>query len=167
MDRVTGLGRAIFAALVLMIRGVLSIIYGCGVGGHIGAIDGERANPGAGEERAELQQVNPIRLKGVARGIPRGAAAQSRPRRARVVCPKSPADNFSASKDAHRDGAGLEAAHRKRVNGPIARVFSSTRAGVRSPLGDGGGAEGMSGTSGTAQDEERGRPAPGQSRAQP
>ena len=56
---------------------------------------------------------------------------------------------------------------RKRVNGPIARVFSSTRAGARSPLGDGGGAEGISGTSGTAQDEERGRPAPGKSRAQP
>lgn len=62
-----------------MIGGVLSIIYGCGVGGHIGAIDGERANPAAGEERAELQQVNPIRLKGVcarhsSRGWPPGRA---------------------------------------------------------------------------------------------
>jgi hypothetical protein len=61
----------------------------------------------------------------------------------------------------------LRVAHRKRVNGPIARVFSSTRAGAGSPVGDGGGAEGMSGTSRTAQDEERGRPAPGESRAQP
>ena len=53
------------------------------------------------------------------------------------------------------------------MNGPIARVFSSTRAGACSPVSDGGGAEGMSGTSRTAQDEERGRPAPGESRAQP
>jgi hypothetical protein len=34
MDRVTGLGRAIFAALGLMIGGVLNMIYGCGAGGH-------------------------------------------------------------------------------------------------------------------------------------
>jgi hypothetical protein len=80
MDRVTGLGRPIFAAVLLMIGGVLNIIYGCSVAGHIGAIDGERANPAAGEERAELQQVNPIRLKGVARGIPRRASP--RPRKA-------------------------------------------------------------------------------------
>ena len=52
-----------------------------------------------------------------------------------------------------------------RVNEPIARVLSSTRASTRSPLGD--GAERMSGTSGTAQDEEGGRPAPGESRVQP
>ena len=62
----------------------------------------------------------------------------------------------------------LRVAHRKRVNGPIARVFSSTRAGACSTRERWGrGAEGMSGTSRTAQDEERGRPAPGESRAQP
>ena len=69
-----------FAAVLLMIGGVLNIIHGCGVGGHIGAIDGERANPAAGEERAELQQVNPIRLQGCcapgfsSRGWARGRA---------------------------------------------------------------------------------------------
>ena len=77
MDRVTGLGRAIFAAVPLMIGSVLNNITGA-LGGHVGAIDGERANPAAGEERAELQQVNPIRLKGVARGIPRGAGPPPR-----------------------------------------------------------------------------------------
>jgi hypothetical protein len=34
IDRVTGLGRAIFAAVLLIIGGLLNIIYGCGVGGH-------------------------------------------------------------------------------------------------------------------------------------
>ena len=152
-----------------MIGGVLNIIHGC-----VWADTSAQSTASAPIPRLARNARNCSRSTRYASRVLRAAflegrpaAAQSRRRRARVVSPKSPADDFGASKAAHRDGVGLEVAHRKRVNGPIARVFSSTRAGACSPLGDGGGAEGMSGTSGTAQDEQRGRPAPGESRAQP
>jgi hypothetical protein len=50
---------------------------------------------------------------------------------------------------------------------PIAASFSSTRPSARSPVGDEGGAERVSGTSGTAQDEQRDRPTSDQSRGEP
>jgi hypothetical protein len=79
-----------------------------------------------------------------------------------------PNERGAQHKAAHRDGAGLEGGAPEASEWPDRpRIQLDTRGRVLTRERWGRGAEGMSGTSRTAQDEERGRPAPGESRAQP